>query len=232
MVQKTRAAINTRFKIRYHKRQSSSVLLLVLSILCSLISRLLSDISVPRIYILYARLRLSEFSPACNFQCIRTTLYFFQTLELICSFTALPSTVAARVQFSHFCASFALLLFSFFFEGVPHSFTHAVAFLLVARPRTRDIRRVLIMLLDRWPLSSPFHKIPARGGTTYYVPGPSVPSHTRYSTAIVPIEIVLMFVALKRGDSGVNFSARVKGALKSSGGLNSVVDHAQRHGPC
>lgn len=40
MVQKTRAAINTWFKIRYHKRQSSSVLLLVLPILCSLISRL------------------------------------------------------------------------------------------------------------------------------------------------------------------------------------------------
>lgn len=118
MVQKTRAAINTRFKIRYHERQSSSVLLLVLSILCSLISRLLSDISVPRIYILYARLRLSEFSPACNFQCIRTTLYFFQTLELICSFTALPSTYrGASTIFTLLRVSLFFFFFFFFFEG-------------------------------------------------------------------------------------------------------------------
>lgn len=65
---------------------------------------------------------------------------------------------------------FTLLQVSLFFR-LFYSFTHAIAFLFVARPHMWDIRRVLIMLLDRRPLSSPFHEIPARGGTTYYVPG-------------------------------------------------------------
>lgn len=68
------------------------------------------------------------------------------------------------------------------------------AFLLALHSRfrlhTRDIRRVLIMLLDRWPLSWPFHEIPARSGTTYYVPGSSV-LHGILRRSY-PIEIVLM----------------------------------------
>lgn len=83
----------------------------------------------------------------------------------------------------------------------------------------RDIRRVLIMLPDRWPLSSSFHKIAARGGTTYYVPG--TPSHTVFHSDR-PHWDRLNVVALKRGDSGVNFSVCIKRALKLYG-ANSVT---------
>lgn len=138
----------------------------------SLVSRLLSDISVLRV--LYMHLYLLEFSPVCNFQ-YRAMLYYFQTLERTRLFIYCFVDAVTRVQFSRF---YKIRSFSFFFFFTSRSFTHAIAFLLVARPHTRDIRRVLIMLPDHWPLSSPFHEIPARGGTTYYVPGSSVPSHT------------------------------------------------------
>lgn len=107
------------------------------------------------------------------------SLWFFASLQLLVHITIyfFPSTwihslycfvdMVTRLQFLHFCK------FRSFYFRFSHSFTHAVAW-----RHTRDIRCVLIMLLNRWPLSSPFHEIPARGGTTYYVPGPSVPSHT------------------------------------------------------
>lgn len=73
----------------------------------------------------------------------------------------------AVVRVLHF---FAVLFASLFLFFHPHVF----AFLLCFHLHMRDIRRVLIMLPDHWPLYSSFHKIPARGyDTTYYVPGAS-----------------------------------------------------------
>jgi len=152
---------------------------------------------------------------------VYTTLYFFLNLN---SFAHLLLRRRSNTS-----TIFTLLQVSLFFF-ICHSFTHAIAFLFVACPHMRDIRRVLIMLLDRWPLSSPFHEIPARGGTTYYVPGPSVPSHTVFH-GDRPHWDRLNVVALKRGDSGVNFSARIKGALKLCG-LNFVVHSAVVRANC
>lgn len=166
-----------------------------------------------RAYILRMHLYPPEFSPArAN---LRYNVIFFPN-TWIRLFIYRFVDALTRVHFSHFRK-----IRSFFFPPISHSFTHVIAFLLVARPHTWDIRRVLIMLLDRWPLSSPFHEIPARGGITYYVPGPSVPSHTVFHGDRLHWDH-LNVVALKCGDSGVNFSARIKGVLKLCG-LNFVV---------
>lgn len=129
MVQKTRAAINTWFKICYHKRESSSVLLLVLSILCSLISRLLSDICSALMYYICIYIPLI-FHQLATFNTYN--VMFYQTLGIhICLFIASSTQQKiTRAQFSHFCK------FRFFFSS--HSFTHAIAFLFVPICETSD----------------------------------------------------------------------------------------------